>query len=613
MKLTRQVFLVALATSFTLPTIAEEEQSPIIVTATRTAQTVDDTLASVTVITRDDLEKSQAHSIVEVLQNVVGLNISRNGGVGKVTSVFLRGTESDHTLVLVDGIRAASATLGSFSWSSLSPEQIERIEIVRGARTSIYGSDAIGGVIQIFTRKNKNNRVRVSYGSNNTKEVNLSLGGGENWKYSLELGHYETAGIPITTTSNTDQGYDNAHVALVVNGEFNKVNKLQFAINHAEGRNKFDSGTGDSDYENRTISADLQQQMSSSWTQTFRLGHALDFSRSYSPSFPSTITTSRDTATWQGDVTLGNNLLTLGLDYWNDNATKDNSGVIDASINNKAAFAQYQFKGLSSNWSIAARSDRHSDLGTHDTWNVSWGYDLSEKSRLTASHATAFKSASINDIYWPLNSGPCWYNASLTCITQGNLNIKPEFSDSSEIGYRYKTKDTIFSATAFYTKTRDLIEWATAQTGATEYTTTPTNVARVSIRGMELQLDTPLGNWNSSFNVTFLDAKNIVTGKQLDRRPKTTAALILNREFEKQQLYIELIGFSEHTDANGSIERSGYGLLNVAYGYSLSSKARIKLRIDNLLDKNYVTASSSFAGDYSTSGVTANLGFTYQF
>jgi vitamin B12 transporter len=612
MKFTSPVFLAALSMAMSHQVVAEE-QSPIIVTATRTAQTADDSLASVTVITRDDLEKSQAHSIVEVLQNVVGLSISRSGGVGKVTNVFLRGTESDHTLVLVDGVRAASATLGSFSWSSLSPEQIERIEIVRGARTSIYGSDAIGGVIQIFTRKNKSNRVRVSYGSNNTKEVNVSLGGGENWKYSLELGQYRTAGIPITTTSTSDRGYDNTHLALVVNGEFNQKNKLQVAINHAEGSNKFDAGTGDSDYQNRTISAELQQQMSSSWLQTFRLGHALDYSRSYSPFFPSAITTSRNTATWQGDVTFGNNLLTLGLDYWNDDATKDNSGIIDASINNKAAFAQYQFKGLASDWSIAARSDEHSDLGNQDTWNISWGHNLSKKSRLTLSHATAFKSASINDIYWPLNSGPCWYDATLTCITQGNINIKPEFSKSSEMGYRYKSKDTTFSANIFYTKTRDLIEWATIQTGATEYTTTPTNVSRVNIRGMELQLDTPLADWNSSLRLTLLDAKNIATGKQLDRRPKTTAAFILQRNFEKLHVFIELLSFSEHTDASGSIERSGYELINMAYGYSLSDKAKLKLRIDNLLDEDYVTASSSFAGDYSTSGVSAFIGLTYQF
>ena len=612
MNKTRQAILVALATSFALPAMAEE-QSPIIVTATRTAQTVDESLASVTVITRKDLEASQAHSIIEVLQNVVGLNISRNGGVGKATNIFMRGTESDHTLVLVDGVRAASATLGSFSWSSLSPEQIERIEIVRGARTSIYGSDAIGGVIQIFTRKNKHNRIRVSSGSYNTNEVNISLGGGTDWKYSLEIGQYLTTGIPITTTSTESRGYDNTHIALVLNGEFNQKNKVQLAINNAEGRNKFDPGTGDSDYKNQTISAELQQQMSSSWLQTFRIGHALDYSRSYSPYYPSTITTNRDTLTWQSDLTIDNNLLTLGLDYWNDKAKKDNSGIIDASIKNKAAFAQYQFEGLSSDWSVAARSDEHSDLGIHNTWNVSWGYNVSEKSRFTASHATSFKSASINDIYWPFNSGPCWYDATLTCITQGNINIKPEFSDSSEIGYRYKSKDITFTTNIFNTETRDLIDWATTQTGVTEYTTTPTNVSRVSIQGMELQLDTPLGNWNSSFRLTLLDAKNVVTEKQLDRRPQTTTAFILQKQFEKQQLFIELLGFSEHLDASGTIKRPGYALINVAYGYSLSDKAKLKLRIDNLLDEDYVTASSSFAGDYTTPGVAAFLGLTYQF
>ena len=130
---------------------------------------------------------------------------------------------------------------------------------------------------------------------------------------------------------------------------------------------------------------------------------------------------------------------------------------------------------------------------------------------------------------------------------------------------------------------------------------------------MELQLDTPLGNWNSSFRLTLLDAKNVVTEKQLDRRPQTTTAFILQKQFEKQQLFIELLGKSAHLEAIGTIKRPGYALINVAYGYSLSDKAKLKLRIDNLLDEDYVTASSSFAGDYTTPGVAAFLGLTYQF
>ena len=612
MKKTRQAILVALATGLTLPTIAEE-QSPIIVTATRTAQTADDSLASVTVITRDDLEMSQAHSIVEVLQNVTGLHISRSGGIGKVTNVFIRGTESDHVLVLVDGIRAASATLGSFSWSSLSPEQIDRIEIVRGARASLYGSDAIGGVIQIFTRKNKTNSIYVSYGSNNTNEVNLSLGGGTNWKYSINAGHFLTDGIPITTSSTEDRGYDNTHISFALNGNINSDNKLQIAINHAQGRNKFDSGTGNSEYENRTISAEYQLQATSIWSQLFRLGDTLDYSRSYSPYYPSSITTRRQTAAWQNDIALSDDLLTLGIDYWNDDATKDNSGTIDASINNLATFAQYQFSSLASDWIIAARSDKHSDLGTNNTWNINWGFSLSKQSHLTASYGTAFKAASINDIYWPYNSSPCWYNAALTCITQGNINIKPEFSDSSEIGYKFKSSKITFTSNFFYTETRNLIEWSTIQTGATEYTTTPSNVSRVSIRGLELQLDMPLGNWNSSSRLTLLDAKNIASGKQLDRRPATTVAFILQRSMDNHQLYSEILGFSEHYDSSGSIERPGYALVNIAYGYKLFKNTHIKLRIDNLLDKEYVTVTSSFAGDYSNSGRSAYIGLTYQF
>ncbi len=132
---------------------ATETLDEVVVTATRTAQAADATMASVTVITRQDIEHLQAQSLPEVLRGVPGLTISNNGGAGKATSVFLRGTNADHVLVLVDGIKIGSATLGTASFQDIPVSQIERIEIVRGPRASLYGSDAIGGVIQIFTRK----------------------------------------------------------------------------------------------------------------------------------------------------------------------------------------------------------------------------------------------------------------------------------------------------------------------------------------------------------------------------------------------------------------------------------------------------------------------------
>ena len=230
MKFSNPILLATLAATLNLPVIAEE-QPPIIVTATRTAQTADDSLASVSIITRKDLETSQAQTIEDVLRSVMGIHISRTGGIGKSSSVYLRGAESDHTLVLVDGIRASSATTGGYAWNSLSPEQIERIEIVRGPRASLYGSDAIGGVIQIFTRKNKRSQVQLGYGSNDTSKTSISLAGGDNWKYSFNTGQFKSGGIPIRPNGTEDRGYENTHAAFSLSGNINTNNRLNLSIN----------------------------------------------------------------------------------------------------------------------------------------------------------------------------------------------------------------------------------------------------------------------------------------------------------------------------------------------------------------------------------------------
>lgn len=611
MNKTRQAILVALATSLTLPSIAEEN-SPIIVTATRTAQTADASLASVSVITRDDLEASQAQTIVEVLQTVTGIHISRNGGIGKNTSVFMRGTESDHTLVLIDGVRASSATTGSYAWNSLSPEQIERIEIVRGPRASLYGSDAIGGVIQIFTRKNKRSQILLGYGSNDTAKTSISLVGGDEWKYSFNTGQEKSGGIPIRPNGNDPRGYDNTHAAFTLDGNINDTNKLNLSINQSEGTNELDSGTGNDDFLNRTINVQVKQMTTSSWNQILSLGNALDKYITHSPFNPATITTKRHDISWQNNFSIGDSLLTAGIDYRMDNAVND-SNTIDNTIYNKAIFAEYQFSLLDSDWNIGARRDKNSIYDTNNTWNIALGHNITKQLRLTASHGTTFKAPSVNDIYWPFRSSPCWFDASQTCITQGNINIKPEEGKTSELGLRYQTKGFKVSANIFSTKLENLIDWETFQTGATEFTTTPSNVNKAKIEGAELQLDMPLGEWNISTRISYLKAINETTKVQLDRRPKRNLTLIAQRSFGKHSVQNEIIAHSRAKDGGGRVENNGYTLVNVTYSYQLEKDAKLSLRIDNLLDKEYITASSSFSGDYNAPNRSMFLNYTKQF
>jgi len=593
----KSALLASSCLSFQSVFAADNILEPIIVTATRTPQTADQALASVSVITRKDIEKTQAKSVAELLRNQAGIHITQNGGYGKNSSIFIRGTESNHVLVLVDGIRASSATLGKFAWSNFSPEQIERIEIVRGPRASLYGSDAIGGVIQIFTRNNKGIHATIGMGSDSTRQLDIGHGGGENWRYSIEAGRFETNGIPSAVVATENDGFDNNHLALALTGQPIQDGELKVRVTHSQGSSELDPSTGDIDFKNRVFSGELNHQASSNWTQKFSYGNTLDENESHSPTSPSTITTKRNSFSWQNDIILNEDLLTLGVDYYQDHATKDDSGVIDETINNKAAFIQHQFKSLNSDWIAGARYDSHNKFGHHSTWNLAWGKDLTPSLRITASYGKAFKAPTVNDLFWP-NSSDIFLGT--TYISQGNPNINPEKSSTSEIGlHKMIGQKGSLSANLYHTKINNLIDWTTTQTGANEYTSMPSNTDNVTINGLDLASSWLMNDWNLAATATLLDAKDDVRDQQLDRRPIRTVTFTGSRSFGNHDIFTELVTASKRLDRNGSAELRGYGVMNVNYQYNIKKNMAATARIENLFDKEYVLA-TSFSGDWNT-------------
>ena len=582
----------------------------IVVTATRTAQTADESLASVTVITRKDIEQSQANSVDELLRGAAGIDISRNGGYGKATAVFIRGTNADHVLVLVDGVRAASATLGEFAWQNLSPDQIERIEIVRGPRAALYGSDAVGGVVQIFTRKLKAPVIRVGLGSNNTREAYAGLGGGEHWHYSFAMGHFVTDGIPTNAVFTQNHGFENTHFTLGLEGEAAPGLHLDLKASHAEGQSAFDPDTGDQDFRNQVFSARLSHQVSSVWTQRLTLGHALDLMTSHSPYTPATITTRRNSLSWQHDLSLvEGGLTTLGIDYWSDHATKDNSGLVDQTLDTTALFAQHQWQGLGFDWLLDVRADRHDRFGSKTTGSLAWGLDLNPRTRLTASVGTAFKAPTVNDLFWPYNSSMF---LGTTYITQGNPDLRPETSRSAEIGVRYRpTANATLGANLYRTRIDDLIEWQSTQTGPTEYTYHPANVSQATITGLELSSGARFDAWRLEGNLTFLRAEDDTSGRQLDRRPKRSAALKVSRDIGTGSLLAEIVAASSRNDRSGTTELGGYGIVNIVYRHAFSRELEMQARVENVFDKDYVLA-SSFSGDYNTLGRSLFMTLRYE-
>ena len=582
---------------------AEFTLDEIVVTATRTPLPVDTVLTATSVISRETIRRSQASDLVTLLNQQAGIHVARTGGEGKNTDIFIRGTASKHVLVLVDGVRAASATTGTYDWNALSLEQIERIEIVRGPLSSLYGSDAIGGVIQIFTRRAVGPGAKLTLGSRNTRALDVSFGGGEAWRYSLEAGRESTDGLPTFTTGTASYGFNRNHLAFGIDGNLSSDLTLAARLTQAWGRNELDASTGDNDYKNRTASIKLDHQANLNWRQSLTIGNSLDSNTSYSPSIPARIETNRDSLSWQHDLTFKDGQLSLGVDHLNDHASKDNSGLLDERIENTGVFAQYRFAALSGDAQLGLRRDKHNVFGGHNTWNLRWGRELAPGLRFSAGHGTAYKAPTVNDLYWPNSiDGPYTYTIGTTTYSdtfnmRGNTALKPETSRSSELGLNYRQSSWDAALNLYETRVRDLIEWkSTSSAGGggpgitTTYDYRPQNISSARMRGLELSGHARWLNWDWQAAATRLLAVNLDTGLQLDRRPENSLTLKVARRFGSHGVHIEGSAYSQRLDINGTKQLAGYGLVNAAYDYALNKDTRLGLRIDNLFDRDYALA-----------------------
>ena len=598
-----------LAVAFSTATQAAE-QSPIVVTATRTAQTVDESLATVTVISRQDIEASQAVTLSDVLKTKTGLHVTSQGSVGKSQSVFMRGTEAGHILVLIDGVRASSATTGEYAWENISAEQVERVEVVYGPRASLYGSDAIGGVINITTRATDKTAVSVAFSSYNTQQTNISTGGGKDWKYTFSAGQLTTGGFPSKVENTEDLGHKRQYFSATLKNQLSSATSLDASINHSQGSNEHSTSTGDSTFKNQVVSTSINNAINDSWNQKLMLGHTIDQRTSFSPSSPSTITTVRNSASWQHDFFIGDNTTTAGVDYWQDHANKNDSGIINKKINNSAIYLQQQWNGKNNDVIINARSDSHSEFGNKVTGSLAWGHNFGHN-RLVFSYGTAFKAPSVNDLFWPYSTRVS--SSGTTYITQGNLNVTPEISNTTEISWRSKpTKNLTWNTNIYQTEIDDMIDWQATLTAPKTYTYVPTNVDSVTIKGFETSVSYTINDWKLDANLNFLNAKNNKTYNQLDRRPDQSINTTITRRINNKQFAIETSSVSERNDRDGKDKLESCMLINFLFSHDVSDVFKWNFRLDNITKTEYYLAGSP-SGNYNTPGRNARIGLNYTF
>ena len=566
------------------------------VTATRVAETVDATLADVSIITRRDIEASATSDLVALLRLQAGVDVARSGGAGEQTSVFLRGSNPNHVLVLIDGVRVASSNTGAFALENLPLDAIERIEIVRGPRASYWGSDAIGGVIQIFTRRLERAHVAAGYGSYRDADGSVGVGRwGEAGGFSAQFGARHVGGFSATNAgicNGPDDPYciynpdDNGfHIRdAVVHGAYRiGMQTLSATLFRSQGGESFDngpvtpanSGVGYSSTLDQAIGVNLEGPVSASWSQRLSAGTSrVDLA---TPAFGSTYRSTREQVAWTNNIALApNQQLVAGADLVHDRGVVgDSTGFgapYDVARNDRAVFAGWHVQAAPLDSELSARYDDDSNFGGAFSASGAIGWRLSDSLRLSAGYGTAFRAPNLNELYSPGYGG---YFA-------GNPQLDPERSRTAEVAADWQIDAANrLQVRAFSTRVHDLIDFS----GGTTFRAV--NIAKAAIDGAELTQHWQSGVWSLDNALTVQNPRNSASGETLLRRPKRKLSSVLDAALsERATAGLEVIGNSRRADVGG-ITLGGYALVNLRASYALGTDWKLGLRAENVFDRDY--------------------------
>lgn len=564
----------------------------VLISASRQVESRSATSAANTVFTRSDIDRLQPSNVTDLLGRVPGVQVAPTGGRGSLPGIFIRGTKAAQTLVLVDGVRIANATSGDSGLQFLDIDQVERVEVLRGSRSALYGSDAIGGVIQIFTRRGNGPglqpRLRLAAGSNQTFQRSLGLSGGNgSTRFNLGASLDETAGIdstgPSFASDNDHDAYRNKSFNLSLSHTFGERFEAGVNVLDSRGRHEYDEPRGSSPqepYSNFAVSSIgsyLDTQVTEQWNTRLELAHSenRDDSRdklSHS-SFP--FNTYRDQATWQNTLALDErNSLLLGGDWYEDRVHASTDFTEDSRWN-RAVFALHRFVGERFSTEFGMRHDKNQQFGGQTTWSGSLTVPFNANNDVLLSYSEGFRAPTFNDLYFP------GYN---------NPGLEPEHSKSYELQWRSQLSDSSKLETSLYrTDLRDAIE----------YSNQPENVGSARINGLEMALNQEWNGWTSQLGLSLIDPRNRENGHTLSRRARRTLSLDIDRQFDRFAVGASLqAASSSYNDEANTDPIAGYGTVGLRGSWTASRELRLDLKLDNLLDKQYSRTLYSHQGDY---------------
>lgn len=594
----------ALAAAFPVlsQTGTSSELKETVVIASRVATPVTDVIADVSIIDRETLERAGQSSLRNILAQQPGIQMGSNGSYRSNSSIFMRGASNSQTIVLIDGVRIGSATSGGASFENLPLARIERIEILRGAASALYGPDAVGGVIQIFTREPADGlalSASAGFGSDGQRQADASVRGSTGAiGYSLGVSREKARGIssisnPASTSFNPDaDGFTSTSVDAKLTARINREHGLTLSVLHSDTEYQFDGLpfpnplgltklTSDArakpKLNNATVKWDAQWQPH--WKSTLTAGTSdeesvSEYYRLSDGRFggSSRFNTQRKQLTWQNDFTLGKDVLSVLFE--------DRSEAVDSSTNYavkqrdvRSALASYALNRERWNALAVIRNDKNSQFGSFNNWALSAGYRLTEGLRAVASVGTSFQAPTFNQLYFP---------------GFGNPALVPQRNRATEVGLKYQQGNVALGAVAYHNDIQGFI-----------IPSTNVQSSLAVLRGVTLSADVQSGPTSYSLSYDYADPRSYSSvpasnGLRLVRIAQNVLNARVTHRLGDVSVFGELKLSSNREDAKvvgtGRDTLPGYSVLNAGVTWKVQKNVSLLARINNLTDTRYMLA-----------------------
>lgn len=561
---------------------AEQSIEKITVTANKFEQSINDVLASVNVIERAEIEASNVRDLPTLLSTRVGFQVNPNGGFGQNTGVSLRGTGSGDTLILIDGVRTGSATLGQKALNNVPLNSIERIEIIKGSRAAVYGSDALAGVINIITRESDNLSLSATFGSDSYQ--NYQVAGSvksDDITTAFNAGFEKTDNFDVLQGVAPDEdGYENKNLGFKVNYTDAHYGDFKLLGQYSEGYADYDSRFSPA---GSTIERDdfKNYQLSAGWSKNYtNQTHSIDLALSTDDSdntyvdfsvgpTTSTFITKRTQIDYNGQYLLSNELnISGGVNWYNDDVSHSSQLFVEDSRDVLAVFvgAYYDADKVLAN--LTVRQDDDEQFGDETTYTAAAGYHLSEDATFRISQSTGFKAPTFNDLYYPL---------------YGNPDLQPEKSVNRELGLSVDFDIAQVDIAIFRNDIEDKIDYDANFALA--------NIDEARYEGVEFSLSQQFFGFDSNLNFAYLSAEDEETGAELRNVAKRTFNWELAKQFGAFDASLDM---QYRSDRQGAVTRLGsYTLWNLAGNYQVNEHIEVSLRVENLFDKEYNAVDSN--------------------